>query len=238
MVQDNIFISQQAQDDIFLNYEGDAWFNRNAKFLGTTFENDIPLKLIDLFNLKPKKVLDVGAANGYRLAEISRRFGAGNYVAIEPSHEAIMDGQKRFPFIEFRRGLMYDLPLQADEVFDLVIVNFVFHWVSRDKLLSSVSELDKAIADGGFLILGDFLPNMPTKVKYHHLPDHEVFTYKQNYANIFLSSELYTLVAQLTFDHDMHSFNPDIDSNSRGGCSVLRKNKEDLYVMKTFQKNP
>jgi SAM-dependent methyltransferase len=237
-MEENIFIDQKVQDDLFFDTEGDAWFNRNSKVLGTNFENDFPLKLIDLFDLKPTKVLDVGAANGYRLAEISRRFGSGVYVAIEPSHEAIMDGQKRFPFIEFRRGLMYDLPLQEDEVFDLVIVNFVFHWISRDKLFSSVSELDRAIADGGYLILGDFLPDMPTKVKYHHLPDQEVFTYKQSYADIFLSSGLYTLVAQLTFDHDLHSFNPEIGGESRGVCSVLRKNKENLYVMKTFQKNP
>jgi SAM-dependent methyltransferase len=225
-----------VQDDIFLNSEGDAWFNRNAKQLGKNLKDDIPLTLIDFLNLKPNKVLEIGASNGYRLAEISHKFGNSSFVAIEPSQEAITDGKKQFPFIEFRRGLMGDLPLKEGEAFDLVIVYFVFHWISRDKLLRSVSEVDRAIVDGGYLILGDFLPDTPTKVKYHHLPDQEVFTYKQNYANIFLSSGLYTLVTQLTFDHDNHSFNPDVSGESRGVCSLLKKNKENLYAMKTFQK--
>jgi SAM-dependent methyltransferase len=226
-----------VQDDIFLNSEADAWFNSNAKVLGKDLENDFPLKLIDFLRLKPKKVLDVGAANGYRIAELSRRLGSGTYVAIEPSQAAIKDGQKRFPFIEFRRGLMYDLPLHDNEVFDLVIVHFVFHWISRDKLLGSVAELDRAIADGGYLILGDFLPDVPTKVRYHHLPGEVVFTYKQDYAEIFLSSGLYTHIARLTFNHDTYSLDPDVGGESRGVYSVLRKNKENLYVMKTFQKN-
>jgi len=238
MVKDNIFINHELQDDIFLNYEGDAWFNRNAKTLGKNLENDFPLKLIDLLNLKPARILEIGAANGYRLAEISHRLGSGTYVAIEPSSKAIEDGQKRFPFIEFRRGLMHDLPLENDEVFDLVIVNFVFHWISRDKLLCSVAELDRVIAEGGYLILGDFLPDVPTKVKYHHLQDEEVFTYKQDYEEIFLSSGLFTRVAQLTFDHDTHSLTPDVSGERRGVVSCLRKNKENLYVTKTFQKNP
>jgi len=225
------------QEIIFFNHEADAWFNRNAKALGKNLENDFPLKFIDFLKLTPARILDIGAANGYRLAEISRRFRSDKYVAIEPSQEAIKDGQKRFPFIEFRRGLMHDLPIQDDEIFDLVIVNFVFHWISRDKLLSSVSELDRVIADGGYLILGDFLPDVPTKVKYHHLPDEEVFTYKQDYAQIFLSSGLYTRVAQLTFNHDTHALAPDVNSDSRGICSCLRKNKETLYVIKTFQKS-
>ena len=225
------------QDNIFFNQEGDAWYNRNAKILGQNLENDFPLKLIKILNLKPVSVLEVGAANGYRLAEISNRFKSEKYVAIEPSQEAIKDGQKKFPFIQFRRGLMYDLPLQENEEFDLVIVNFVLHWISRNKLFRSVSELDRAIADGGYLILGDFLPDVKTKVKYHHLPEEEVYTYKQDYAEIFLSSGLYTRIAQLTYDHDTHSLDPDVIGEKRGVCSCLKKNMQNLYVIKTFQKN-
>jgi SAM-dependent methyltransferase len=205
--------------------------------LGINLENDPPLKLLDLLNLKPKKILEIGAANGYRLAEMLRRYDQGTYVAIEPSQKAITDGQKRYPFIEFRRGLMDNLPLQENEVFDLVVVHFVFEWISRNTLLKSVAETDRAIADGGYLILGGFLPDTQTKVKYHHLPDREVFTYKQNYANIFLSSGMYTPIAQLTFNHDTNSFNPSIESENRSVCSILKKAKENLYVIKPYQKN-
>jgi len=224
------------QEIIFFNKEGDAWFNRNVKTLGKNFENDFPLKLIEILNIKPTRVLDVGAANGYRLAEIANRFKSEKYVAIEPSQEAIKDGQKKFPFIQFRRGLICDLSLQDNEEFDLVIVNFVFHWISRNKLFRSVSKLDRAIADSGYLILGDFLPDVPTKIKYHHLPEDEVYTYKQDYTEIFLSSGLYTSIAQLTYDHDTHSLSPDVNGDGRGVCSCLKKNMQNLYVIKTFQK--
>jgi len=223
------------QDKIFLEKEGDKWFKRNKDAIGNNLENDPPLKMIELLNLKPLSVLEVGATNGYRLAELSHKIGRGTYVAIEPSSDAIEDGKKRFPEIEFRRGLMYDLPLKKGEKFDLVIINFGFHWVERKHLLSSVSEIDRATANGGHLIVCDFLPDTPTRVKYHHLPDKEVYTYKQDYAKIFLSAGLYNLVDQFIFDHDEHTIiKKDVPSDRRGVCLCLKKNQEGFYVTKAY----
>ena len=171
---------QSSQDQIFVAFEGDKWFERNRDALERFDpESDFPLRLVELYHLRPYSVLEVGAANGYRLAAISERYGA-RVVAVEPSVEAIVDGETRFPDVEFVRGGASAIPLQ--ELFDLIIVNFVFHWIDRTNLLRSVAEIDRLLVGGGFLIIGDFYPSNLTKVRYHHLSEEEVYTYKQNYA--------------------------------------------------------
>ena len=130
-------------------------------------------------------VLEIGAANGARLAKISERFEA-RAVAVEPSAEAIQDGRVRFPDVKFVKAKASAIPLQ--EMFDLIIINFVLHWVDRRNLLRSMAEIDRLLKDGGYLIIGDFLPSNLTKVRYHHVKNQEIYTYKQNYAATFLAS--------------------------------------------------
>ena len=42
-------------------------------------------------------------------------------------------------------------------------------------MLRSVAEIDRVLPDGGFLLIGDFYPSLPQRVRYHHLPDQDVF---------------------------------------------------------------
>jgi len=82
-----------VQDQIFATFEGDRCFERNKDALERFDpEADFPLKLMQLYRLRPRNVLEVGAANGYRLAAISERYDA-RVVAIEPSVGAILDGK-------------------------------------------------------------------------------------------------------------------------------------------------
>ena len=162
------------QDKIFLDYEGDHWFERNQEGLSSfDIEMDLPFKLIKTHNLRPKNVLEIGASNGTRLAAIGEYYQS-RLVAVEPSPKAIADGKNRFLGIEFVQGVASDIPVTG--TFDLVIVNFVFHWVDRSTLLRSVCEIDQRVADGGFLIIGDFMPPKPNRVVYHHLPGEGVYT--------------------------------------------------------------
>jgi ubiquinone/menaquinone biosynthesis C-methylase UbiE len=135
------------QDKIFMHFEGDRWFERNHSAL-IRFDagGDLPLRLIDLYELRPEFVLEIGAANGFRLAAIHMRTGA-RVVAVEPSSKAILEGKASFPFVTFVRGVAHAIPLQ--ERFDLVIVNFVFHWIDRANLFQSVAEVDRMVRDGG-----------------------------------------------------------------------------------------
>ena len=181
------------QDDIFRQTEGDRWFARNRGALGAFDPSlDLPLRLLELYDMHPRSVIEIGAANGFRLGAIERRSGA-RCVALEPSADAIRDGQARFPALTFIRGSADSVPVK--ESFDLVIVNFVFHWIDRVSLLRSVGEVDRLISDGGFLIIGDFQPANFMRARYHHLKESEVYTYKQDYAALFESAGLYHPVA-------------------------------------------
>ena len=65
------------QDDIFRQTEGDRWFARNRAALGAFDASaDLALRLLELYNLRPQSVIEIGAANGFRLAAIERWSGA------------------------------------------------------------------------------------------------------------------------------------------------------------------
>jgi SAM-dependent methyltransferase len=219
---------QLSQGEVFAESECDRWFSRNRQALDRFDpETDPPLRAIELYDLKPAKVLEIGAANGFRLAEISRRYGA-RIVAVEPSMEALRDGAKRFPSVKFVCGQSHAIPLE--EQFDLVIVNFVLHWVDRSRLLRSVAEIDRLLPDGGFLIIGDFYPSNQLRVRYHHLPAEQVYTYKQNYAGSFLAAGIYRPIGLLTGRHGSKALNGVGHENERTGLWLLQKCLQEQYV--------
>ncbi len=223
-----------SQDDIFAASESDNYFARNKEALERVdLDADFPLKLMDLYRLRPRSVLEVGAANGFRLAAIAERYRA-KAVAVEPSDAATRDGKSRFPSVEFVRAGASEIPLR--EPFDLVIVNYVFHWIDRVTLLRSVAEIDRLVVDGGFLIIGDFAPSNLIKVRYHHLSKEQVYTYKQNYAGIFLASGLYHSICLMTGDHSSGAPNAQVAEDERFGATLLRKMSGDHYVESSLRR--
>jgi ubiquinone/menaquinone biosynthesis C-methylase UbiE len=216
------------QDEIFSASEGNRWFERNKSNLEKfDSETDWPMKLIELYHLRPQKVLEVGASNGVRLAAIAERYQSLT-VAVEPSADAVQDGQTRFPHVVFKQGVAHDIPVPGE--FDLVIVNFVLHWIDRRNLLRSIAEIDRLLVEGGFLIIGDFFPANATRVSYHHLPGQEIYTYKQNYATVFLASGLYKMIGLLTGEHASHTLRANVSDHDCVCVWLLRKTTQELYV--------
>jgi SAM-dependent methyltransferase len=216
------------QDSIFMRSEGDRWFERNRLALsGFDAGADLPMRLLELYDLRPESILEIGAANGFRLAAIHMRTAA-RVVGVEPSTQAILEGKASYPFVTFVRALAHAIPLR--ECFDLVIVNFVFHWIDRARLLPAVAEADRMVRDGGFLIIGDFHPANRVRVRYHHLANNDVYTYKQDYAEPFLASGLYRPVGLLTGDHAGKKLTPDAGEHERIGAWLLRKQSREHYT--------
>lgn len=217
-----------SQDEVFRHGEGDRWFARNRAALdGFDTGADLPLRLLDLYNLRPASVIEVGAANGFRLAVIARRSGA-RCVAVEPSIAAIDAGRARFPALTFVRGSADAVPVA--ESFELVIVNFVCHWIDRTSLLKSVAEIDRLVGDGGFVIVGDFQPATLMRTRYHHLSEDQVYTYKQDYAGLFQASGLYHAVAMLSADHGTKALDARVGETERIGATLLRKQLRGHYL--------
>ncbi len=213
---------RKTQDLVFLESEGNNYFRRNRTVFTDPdkFSDDMPLRLLGRHgDVRPRKVLEIGCANGFRLATIHERFGA-ECTGVDPSIEAIDCGKQLYPNVNLIRALASEIPLS--DPFDLVIVFFVLHWVGRERLMQAVSEIDRLTADAGYLLIGDFFPSTPRMRKYHHLPHEEVFTFKQDYASIFVASGLYSSIETLVYPYGGTS--PD-----RAVCNLLRKSLNGNY---------
>ena len=220
------------QDRIFRENEGNNWYSRNKLALDKEGKVDWPSYLLSLVDERANigTIVELGCCNGYRLNKIKSCLNPGcRCVGIDASNEAIEDGKIRYAGLELYQGLLSDIPL--NEEFDLVIINFVLHWVDRKTLVKSIGEIDRIAKDEGLLIIGDFLPDYQQRRRYHHLPDERVYTYKQDYAKIFESFGTYRELARFAFDHDNNEdyFLKPTASSARGFCSILHKSIEGYY---------
>ncbi len=210
---------------VWLDSEGDNWYERNKHHLGKAQAQDFPLLMMDLYGLKPKSVLEIGASNGWRLGAIHQKYGADT-TAVEPSKKAVEDGRKKFPSVKFIHSTLEDCPLSG--TFDLIIVNFVLHWIERDALYQCIGKIDRLVKDQGNLIIGDFGPDCFLKRKYHHLKDANMHTWKMAYEQLFLQSGGYMELAKLRYNDDTHTMGPDV--NADNGCTVVLLKKQQMYL--------
>lgn len=227
-------VTRVSQSRIFWAKEGDRWFSRNREQLDgpRDLSKDLPLKFIFEQGLHPGRVLEIGACNGDRLDLLSRRLGSECH-AVEPSAAAIRSGRALYPAVKFYRGLAHRLPAAVKRLqFDLVLVQFVFHWIDREHLLPSAAAIDSVVSDGGFLLIGDFVPPFPAKVKYHHLPKQNVYTYKQDYAQLFLATGFYHRIVTLSGKDGQFDINAEVN-HSRLSMHLLRK-KLDSYAETSY----
>lgn len=220
--------TERPQLKAILEGEADRYFERvrSHTLQEADPETDPPLRMITTYNLRPRNVLEVGAANGYQLATLSRLYGC-TASGVEPGPAAVTDGHTRFPAVRLDQGSGDAIPFV--EQFDLVIINFVFHWVDRSVLLRTVAEIDRVVEDGGFLLIGDFYPKHATRARYHHLPDEVVYTYKQDWSAIFIASGSYRLVAMLSGAHTKPQPTAEVEDDNRSATWLLRKRLDGPY---------
>jgi len=221
-----------TQDNLFVSGEGDNWYRRNQAALSNNDKVDWPLFVFDLIDNKNgiTSVIELGCSNGFRLHRLKQtHLPQARCVGVDASSEAITSGATLFPELELYQGLLSNPP--TDEQFDLVIVNYVLHWIDRSTLAQSIASVDRLVRDGGLLLLGDFLPDFQQRRRYHHMPDEHVFTYKQDYPEVFTALGLYKEMARFTYNHDTpysYSLQP-APSSSRGVCTLLHKSLEGYY---------
>lgn len=206
--------NKNSQNAVFFEGEGDAYYRRNADIDETNV--DWPLKMIPE---PPKRVLDIGCSLAYRLAAIRKRYGC-ECVGIDPSQAVVDQEGKKYPDITFMRCFAHDIPIEKP--FDLVIAQLVFTWIARETLLASVAEIDRLCSK--YLIISDFLPPKPVKRTYHHVKDESVWSYKQDYAQIFLSTGLYKVEKRQVYQYDEFD---------KAVCTLLRK--EEVYEIDSRQ---
>lgn len=187
-----------SQRERFLRGEGDAWFRRNRENLAVSEQENCPvLEMVSRISPYPSHVLEVGCANGWRLNQIMAA-GAQECVGIDPSRAAIEEGKSAFPALQLHIGSAERLP-QRSAGFDLIIFGFCLYLCDPIDHFQIVFEADKALANGGHLIVYDFDPPVPYRNAYSHAD--QIFSYKMDYARLFLVHPHYSLRGRHVFGH-------------------------------------
>ena len=61
------------QKEVFLESEGTKWFERNKDKL-IVDKKELLISFLGMYNIKPKKVLELDCSNGYRLSYLTNKF--------------------------------------------------------------------------------------------------------------------------------------------------------------------
>jgi len=210
-----------TQKGAFLHGEGDAYFHRNLAALERYHAAALADAVADpviraLDDLRPARILEVGAANGWRLDVARQRWGA-HCVGIDPSALAVADGRARFPEITLQVGTADVLPHAQ---FDCVIFGFCLYLCDRSDLFRIAAEADRILADDGLIVVYDFFPPSPYRNSYAHRSG--VYSYKMDYSVMWRWHPHYSLWRhEVLADHDGEDILRNHDN--RLCVSVLRK---------------
>lgn len=230
------------QDNYYLEREGDDFFRRN--YAGKKAPELRAAKQVILDHIKGSgvafsKVLEYGCCYGDILAYFKRNGDAEECVGVEASQEAIDYGASLYDCdVRFVHGVIADNDVNRDPAnaqhFDLVIVDDVFGWVSRETVMQSVANIDAMIADGGSLFIRDFYPDKRVRNRNHHVENDDVFNFKLpgSHASLFLASGMYEVVSQRVFYDDIGmstAYVCDNQFNYRWVDVVLRKSVIDYF---------
>lgn len=215
------------QDIAFLDEEGDRWYQRNFAHSTVTPDargkDDVVLPALTTLNLRPKRTLEIGCSNGWRLTLIQRLFG-GECHGLDPSAQAIAAGAREFPSIQLVRGSAHALPYTTG-YFDLVLIPGVLCLCDRDQLFQIASEVDRVLADGGHLLIADFVSATPYRNSYVHQAG--LHCYKMAYRKMFDWNPSYGLIYSRIHPYSKSSSLNDPDG--RFGVDVLRKDLTHAY---------
>ncbi len=194
-----------SQDSCYLDSEADAFYERNLRDLDPTTLRPAKRQIaewIESAGVRPKRVLEYGCSHGDLLRHYAAA-GADSAHGVEPSESAVERGRAAHgDAVKLWRGTLADNPVNADPGsrgrFDLVVVEDVLCWVSRETLFQSIANIDGALAPDGYLFLREFLPRENTRNRNHHVVGKEVYCYKPAgpHARIFTASGAYRRVAE------------------------------------------
>jgi SAM-dependent methyltransferase len=194
-------IEQAEQEKVFVEQEADAWFNRNPAVVEPVAANHRVLKALNSIELPSEGcLLDIGGATGSVSAGFLRDHPKWKVRVVEPSAKAIAAGKQAFPKLDFAQGSISQREGMPWIDSDVVIVSGVFCVVDRNVLTQAIANVDAALKNGGLLVISDFDSPSLRANPYKHYPG--LFTYKQDYAEIFRTLGTYQLISRQSSKFD------------------------------------
>ena len=206
------------QKNVFLNSEADEWYSRNeisGEKLTKKRNTDLVFRTLKHMKHPPKRVLEIGASNGWRLHLLQELWPNSSFMGLEPSTQAALTA---YEGIDIKRGTAEKLPFE-DAAFDMVIFGFCLYLCDRKDLFRIATEADRVLENDGLMITYDFHTEIPYRNPYAHL-DH-VYSYKMDYSLLFSWSPAYRVIE--TSIETFYEGDVDIPDN-HVGISIFRKN--------------
>ena len=170
---------------IMKNGEADAWFRRNRWKLGMS---DPVSDLIERVKIVPRSVLEIGCANGWRLAKLRDKYKC-DVIGVDPSIEAAREAMQlnNIPVI---RGAAHHQ--SADRAYDMVIFGFCLYVTDPEDWFYIAASANHALQENGYLIIHDFAePARPFTRPYKHRSD--VLAYHFDFSKLWLAHPAYVL---------------------------------------------
>jgi ubiquinone/menaquinone biosynthesis C-methylase UbiE len=203
----------QSQSEIFLANEADSWYLRNRDHFesGNNSEIDVDFLCNSLspFRASIANILEIGCSSGKKITNLTEFFNARGF-GVDPSDMAIntaKESAQNQPLeLNFEVGLATDLPY-PDQMFDLVYFGFCLYLIPPSEIYKALMEADRVVKQGGFIAILDFDYGSLRVNPYRHAEG--VFSYKNNYSQIFTSSSYYSLVNKWSFSHQGDYFTAD-----------------------------
>ena len=178
------------QSEIMKYGEADAWFKRNQDKLGK--ERDPVAELIASNKIVPCNVLEVGCADGWRLARLRLRYDCDVY-GIDPSRDACRAALGKYE-VPIYRGTARDLLCGRAE-HDMIIYGFCLYLTDPEDWFHIAGQGDFGLQDNGYLVIHDFAePARPYTRPYEHRAG--LVSYHFDFAKLWLAHPAYVMVAR------------------------------------------
>lgn len=175
-----------------LKKEANNYFKRNIKKLSLqNLDNNFTLEGLKVSGINPKKILEIGCFNGYRLEQLRQHYLINKRkvkcFGIDLSRLAIKDGKKKFPSIKlFELSSMNILNMRNQ--FDLIICDFLY-LLDRELIFEQFDLIYKSLNKDGYLVISDFDPMFP----HFNINSNKknFYSFKVDYSNFLTSSYLF-----------------------------------------------
>jgi len=198
------------QREMWANGVGDDWFKRNKEMLGN---RDMASEALQQLSFQPSDILEIGAANGWRLKKLKDRYGC-NVRGIDVSQEAIKNAIEG---IDIDYGYAHDLPYE-DSCCDVVIFGFCLCFISPEDWLPIVAESNRVLRDGGIIVIYDFMGTrfvkraMKSIMADSKLEERPVYLYNFDWPSLWIPHPGYKVIVEL------------LDMNKSEAATIIQKN--------------
>lgn len=197
------------QKNIFLESEGDAWYERNKAKIIIDQNDDIIyeiLRLIDSRSVSDQsRLLEIGCADGSRLKWLQDNTSIVCH-GVEPSAIAVKYAVNNG--LRVVKGVASKLDY-TNHYFDIIVYGFCLYLTDPDDYFKIIYEANRVLKPNGYIIIKDFYSDSFLKNEYKHKGG--VFSHKMNYQKLFDWHPGFTCLTHTVRHHETQLYTNDLN---------------------------